>query len=398
MRKRVQHDSVIETLALTARLMEKFTALQLLTVEAEYLSRSLRSLTEAYTNLKKLRQQKSKAPQLSVQVRPSMPHKQDTIVQVPLVSIVKWLIEDPSPADPDTTLQQLGVWISHKLPSSSWEQLRKWFATKKVNLLEGNLRVPNSHLIAASLLIGKFYSHFQPLLTVAKQCISQKCYRFRFTLNPIAYPDRNLSAHLIQQLLHYLHNSTPILRSYRRINSDTFQIRLKPTVEARHFFTGEWLEVFIQVSALYIVLASGYSDVLWARNLKVSYQDLFRRSSQQYREIDFFFLLSGVPFWFEAKSGKQRNALERYQELCTLLRVPQSYAFLVLPDRYSIPISPLWQNSGLTICSVTEFPQRFAYALQLFQRKQSYARLHRNLPTLSPSSGKVLKVIHSFGK
>jgi len=256
----------------------------------------------------------------------------------------------------------------------SRKHLDEWFASRQIQFLAGNVKAPDYHLATASLFIGNFYPHLQPLLKIVRRSISQKRYRFRLTLNSV--PDKSYSSRLIQHLLRYLHHTSKILHSYQKIGRHAFRIHIKQTVEAYRFFGGEWLELFTHATVLQLLSKFPNVPFVYARNLRVRFESLNNQSPQQC-EIDFFLLFGNYPICFEAKSGSIRN-LTHYQQFCQQLQISPSHSFLIIPS--PSPTAPRIQHLSnryaVTCCSTTSFARKLHNVL---------SEIHHRTP--SPNHG-----------
>ncbi len=239
---------------------------------------------------------------------------------------------------------------------SSEESLRHWFHTRQFRLSEIKSTPPQTLILQLSLDIGKHYLHYRFLLGSIKQCIAQKVSHVTFHFTPSQYTQPEESFELIDQFCATL-NALQFVQNFKR-RENAFQFTLSADSIVKQFFSGRWLELFIQATVLQLLNKFPDVPTLWARNIQLFFEATTDQAAQQW-EIDFFLLFHHSPICFEAKSGDTRN-LNRYKQLCRQLQIPASRSFVVIPA--TLPGSPrcehLSNRYSVTCCSTTSFARK----------------------------------------
>lgn len=130
----------------------------------------------------------------------------------------------------------------------------------------------------------------------------------------------------ITQIAGDLDKDTLFFSKYKYVSSEkVIHAVIQERQDTRSFFTGNWFERFVEYKV---------SDLLQRSNL--SYTRLMNRiirfSNGDSFELDLFYLIEGRPLLIECKTGKERDAYQKFSDRRKRLSISPARAFLVVLD------------------------------------------------------------------
>ncbi|MEE3422785.1 MAG: hypothetical protein VZR11_08815 [Succinimonas sp.] len=197
--------------------------------------------------------------------------------------------------------------------------------------------------------IGKHYGDLAPALREIRRHYSADRYSFRWRTEPgfFTSPAGERFWQELQDL--GLASKTAGSRGFP-------EIRLSEDPPARYFLTGGWLEMLAGRLAEETVkdLFEDSPDISLhlAGNLAV------RSLDEEDFEMDVFFLLNGIPFWIECKTGSRESWQEdllRYRELKDRYPILGRNVFLLSSDIEPECMEPLSRESGIRVTDIPSF-------------------------------------------
>ena len=217
--------------------------------------------------------------------------------------------------------------------------------------------VAPDRLRALSAFIGENYGILAPVLREIRRTYSADKYDFRFRVR--TDPDsRDILIRLGRELgeLGFAESSGGDLAVSGRDSVLDLSSRLTEEPAGRYFLTGGWLEILARKLAEETIgdlfEESPEIRLTLAANLSV------RSGDEEDFEMDLFFLLNGLPFWIECKTGAREGweeDLRRYRELADRYPVLGRNAFLLAADIEPGQILPLSRESGIRISDIPSF-------------------------------------------
>ncbi len=360
MAKRFPKDPLDLLASPIAQLVEKATELELLILHTESLLELLPVLEKLIVTLQEALQRSKQAgaeqasaetDRLPADTSPSSDQVADGAKSPPSQNIVL------SPSLPHHNKRE-----ETATPSGPRERLAQWFKAQRIELEEANTALPDPLLLNISKRLGRLYPYFQSFLDNTKRQLSKS------NLHPdcdfyleVGDAESNKKLNSFYQLCYELRKAGLLSKfhCYRIAsrNGYNFSLKIADNTAARHFFNGKWLELFIINTILETTSSLSFSSVIWACNLKVTFDSNSPQQSQQRREIDCFLLLNDTAFCFEAKSGGiEARDLAKYQDLCSRLNIPVSRSFVITA---SSPISEATARKyRITACTAAKFRRR----------------------------------------
>ncbi len=252
--------------------------------------------------------------------------------------------------------------------------IKRWLTRRNIVLIDAKFDLPNKALRKSSRTIGKWYSDIAPLLHKIKRTISAQESMLHFSITDIQHPHPEKIWERTRRTCDQWVNYKLIQRNSLK-NPPCIYITIPSDPAIRHFFLGQWLELFIIETVLHILRAYPISlPIAWARNVQIAFGNPGR--NVQRREIDFFLLIGNKAFCFEAKTGEQKNIL-RFRETCAQLALPFQRIFLVAadPNFDDQTCRELSNKHQLIVCTPATFEQYFTNVLTIVQR-HAFRRSH----------------------
>ncbi|WP_406042867.1 hypothetical protein [Succinimonas sp.] len=197
--------------------------------------------------------------------------------------------------------------------------------------------------------IGKHYGDLAPALREIRRHYSADRYSFRWRTEPgfFTSPAGERFWQELQDL--GLASKTAGSRGFP-------EIRLSEDPPARYFLTGGWLEmlavILVQETVEELFEDSPDISLHLAGNLAV------RSGDEEDFEMDVFFLLNGIPFWIECKTGSRESWQEdlmRYRELKDRYPILGRNVFLLSSDIEPECMEPLSRESGIRVADIPSF-------------------------------------------
>ena len=246
------------------------------------------------------------------------------------------------------------------------EPVRSFLNDHDLYIVSAGLRrtasaIPPDRLRDLAGFIGENYGVLAPVLREIRRTYSADRYDFRFRVR--TDPDsREVLIRLRRELrdLGFADSAgetagESAAASGRDVLLD-LSSRLTEEPAGRYFLTGGWLEVLARklseetIGELFE--ESPEIRLYLAANLAV------RSGDEEDFEMDLFFLLNGLPFWIECKTGARegwQEDLGRYRELAERYPVLGRNAFLLAADIEPEQILPLSRESGIRIVDIPSF-------------------------------------------
>ncbi len=234
------------------------------------------------------------------------------------------------------------------------EPLRTFLNSHDLYIVSAGLRKTVSPANSAGMrefagFIGKHYSELAPALREIRRHYSADRYSFRWRTEP-GFFSGDAGEQFWQDLQELgLASKTAGSRGFP-------EIRLSEDPPARYFLTGGWLEMLagrlVQETVKELFEDSPDISLHLAGNLAV------RSGDEEDFEMDVFFLLNGIPFWIECKTGSRESWQEdlmRYRELKERYPILGRNVFLLSSDIEPECMESLSRESGIRVADIPSF-------------------------------------------
>ncbi len=197
-------------------------------------------------------------------------------------------------------------------------------------------------------LLGKHYSYIEPFYKKIKQTLNDGN---PFTMNMKDFPQQRISH--ITNFASNLHKLA-FLEEYRYFKSPHYLLKAKVNriPEVINFFTGKWLELFVE-RTIRDIATKYLQHFSLIRNIKVAFPN------GNEGELDILANLDGKIFWIEAKTGDYQRYIAKYAQLVKFLSIEPDRAFLVLTNVKWENTKSLSQFFKMNVIRAEDFPQVF---------------------------------------
>ena len=164
------------------------------------------------------------------------------------------------------------------------------------------------------------------------------------------------------QLCNYLYKNN-LLEEYHYKKSPKYIIKAKPIFQGhvQNLFTGKWLERYIFQIVKNTVGSHFNNDIEYHifRNIRVKSEN-----SGEF-ELDILLLIDKYYYWFECKTGKYQQYLERYSNFAKVRGFNKKHTFMVSLKADKNTCDNLSSNYNISVVNVLNFQQAFQKQLEI---------------------------------
>lgn len=226
-----------------------------------------------------------------------------------------------------------------------------WFNTKSISVTINTNAVDTTGFFdEAAVAIGSDY-----------ELLGEICERIRYAQqkeynSALIYLDKKSpeDAKALEAFARKLHEYSLVARCFLNKEEKNLRLVLQNAPSVRRFFSGEWLEWFVLMTAVRIC-HERRAEYACARNLELSYPP------NEKRELDVFFLINKTkPLYIECKTGEFRQELDKYISLKKKLNIEQKYFILCVLDLDPEQCKGLSAMHGMTFVNVQTLGQHLS--------------------------------------